>query len=178
MKARSAAFMGGRQAGCIGLLTLYAACWRPSGVVAYDDSVKHLAETLGLELFPSIRNAQFQECLSRSDLLVSVHGREIVPNKLLSIPPLGAINVHPCLYQYKGANPVARLLQDGNPKASVGVHRMTDTVDEGEVLAEEFVQVDGKNSAEEVYNALYPHYATTILKALIIMGQDLESQPR
>ena len=48
----------------------------------------------------------------------------------------------------------------------MGVHRMTEHLDEGEILAEEFVDVAGKQTAEEVYNVLYPFYALTLLKAL------------
>jgi len=163
--------MGGQQAGCIGLLTLYAARCSPTGVVAYDESVEKLAKSLGLPVFPSVRNPEFCETLSKSDVLVSAHGREIVPKRLLGTPQLGGINVHPCLYRYKGADPVGRLLKEGNPKASVGVHCMTEKVDEGEVLVEEFVQVDGKDTVESIYNALYPYYAITLVKALGIMTE-------
>lgn len=166
-----AAFMGNRQAGCIGLLTLYAAGITPIGVVAYDDSVRQLATTLGLQVSSSVHDPDFLKALSNSKLLVSVHGRQIVPNALLDMPALGGINVHPCLYAYKGADPVGRLLADGNTKASVGVHRMTDALDEGEVLIEEFIMVDGKETVLDIYNSLYPIYATALFKALKIMQQ-------
>ena len=89
-------------------------------------------------------------------------------DELLAHTKYGGINVHPCLYGYKGANPVERLLKDGNTRASVGVHRMTAQVDEGEVLAEEFVDVTG-TTVDEVYNALYPAYATALIKALKVV---------
>ncbi|GAH55096.1 unnamed protein product [marine sediment metagenome] len=47
---------------------------------------------------------------------------------------------------------------------------MTENVDEGEVLAEEFVDVTGKQSVDEVYNALYPYYSLALLKALRVLG--------
>ena len=159
-------FLGGKQAGCTGLLTLYGAGCDVLGVVAYDPQVKKLASTLGLPVFDSIRHAAVKPLLRRADLLVSVHGREVVPQALLDLPAHGAINVHPCLYAYKGADPVARLLRDRNPKASVGVHRMEERIDHGDVLVEEFMDVSGWRTAEEVYNVLYPLYATTLLKAL------------
>ena len=167
--------MGGKQAGCVGLLTLYAGGFNPIAVVAYDENVKQLAGTLSLPTFSSIRDSGFKELLSTSDILVSVHGREIVPDELLAIPRLGGINVHPCLFGYKGTNPVERFLKDGLLEASVGVHCMTATVDEGPVLVEEFVGVEGKETAEEVYNALYPYYSTALLKALAIMRGRLQT---
>lgn len=159
-------FLGGAQAGCIGLLTLLAAGCKVSGIVAYDTIVERLATVLGLPTFSSVKQPELEALLCRSDLLVSVHGKEIVPDRLLELPRLRGINAHPCLYAYKGADPVGRLLRDENTNASVGVHRMTERVDEGEVLVEEFVDVTGKHSVAEVYNALYPFYALALLKAL------------
>jgi methionyl-tRNA formyltransferase len=64
------------------------------------------------------------------------------------------------------------LLKDKNPKASVGVHYMTERVDAGEVIIEEFVDVSGKETVVEVYNELYPYYAITLLKALKIISDE------
>ena len=163
------AFMGGKQAGCLGVLTVYAAGHRVTAIVGYDEVVERLAGALFLPSYSSIRDSGFQDSLAHSDVLLSVHGREIVPNKLLAVPPLGGVNVHPCLYRYKGADPIGRFLRDGISKASVGIHCMTDKVDEGEVLVEEFVEVEGKKTVDEVYNALYPFYTMALIKGLNIL---------
>jgi folate-dependent phosphoribosylglycinamide formyltransferase PurN len=165
----SVVFCGGKQAGCIGLLTIIANGYGIKGVVAYDSTVEALAKKLGLPTYSSIKQPEVERLLFDSDLLVSTHAREIIPRKLLALPHMGGVNVHPCLYRYKGANPVERLLQDGGTQASVGVHRMTEIIDEGEVLAEEFVDVTGRKSVGEIYNELYPLYATALLKALRIL---------
>jgi len=175
MTQLSVVFMGGRQAGCIGLLTLFGAECRVLGAVAYDAPVKALAATLRLPTFESIRDPGVRELLGRADLLVSVHGREIVPEDLLRLPVHGGINVHPCLSAYKGVHPIERLLREQNPTASVGVHRMTSRVDAGETLVEQFVDVAGKRSADEVYNTLYPVYAVTLLTALQRLKETHES---
>lgn len=166
MSERAAVFCGGRQAGCIGLLALRAAGWEVPVAVAYDDSVRELAAALGVPAAASIGAPEVAAVLPGPALLVSVHGRQIVRDELLARFPLGGINAHPCLYGYKGARPVERLLADGNPRASVGVHRMTDRVDEGEVLVERFVDVAGCTTADAVYNALYPTYALALVEAL------------
>jgi len=159
-------FMGGRQAGCIGLLTLLSAKCEIIGAVAYDSAVKMIAEKLNLPIFSSIKEDKFIESLRTSDMLVSVHGREIVPPEWLEIPSKGCINVHPCLYRYRGANPIERLLRDGVTKASVGVHYMSDKIDSGEVIVEKFIDVSGKKTVEEIYNELYPYYILAILEAI------------
>ena len=159
-------FLGGRQAGCVGLLAAMSAGCQVIGVVAYDELVRRLASVLGLPWVPSIRQNGAESHFKAVDLVVSVHGREIVPRRLLDLSRLGGINVHPCLRQYKGARPIGRLLQDGGREASVGVHRMTEQVDEGEILAEEEVRLSNEQSEAEVYNTLYPLYASVLLKAL------------
>ena len=93
-----------------------------------------------------------------------------MPAGIFSLPRLGAINVHPCLFKYKGLHPVRRLLEDGGTRASVGVHRMAEKVDEGEVLIEEFIDIRGKKSVDEVYNALYPLYSLITLKAMKLVA--------
>lgn len=166
-------FLGGKQAGCVGLLTVLALGHKVVMVVAYDGLVWDIASELGIPVFTSIEQMvgsnDWREVVPYPNLLVSAHCREIVPPFLLRLPRLGGINVHPCLYRYKGPNPVGRLLRDGGTQASVGVHRMTEKVDEGEVLVEEFIDVTGKSSVEEIYNALYPFYALALIKALRIL---------
>ncbi len=161
--------LAGKQTGCIGLLTLASARCQITGVVAYDETVNKLASALSVPIFSSIKSPEVNKILRNSDVLVSVHGREIVPQHILDIPRYGAINVHPCLYRYKGAHPIERMLQDRCTKGSVGVHRMTEHVDEGEVLHEEFVDVTGSQTVVEIYNDLYPYYSLTLLKALEVL---------
>jgi len=165
--------MGGKQAGCIGLLSILATNCEVISVVAYDDNVEMAAKVLGIKVFKSIKEEGFFDAVKKSDLLFSVHGREIIPKEILYVPPLGCINVHPCLYKYKGPNPVQRLLDDKNTKASVGVHYMSEDVDSGKVILEEFVDVQGKSTVEEVYNVLYPYYIMSIIKAIKIIKSEL-----
>ena len=134
MKKLNVFFIGARQAGCMGLLTLIADGYNIIGVVPYDESVKRIAEEFLINTFKSIKDDVAIERVKKSDIIVSVHGREVVSTKILEMVPLGGINVHPCLYKYKGADPINRMLSDGETHASVGVHFMTDKVDDGPVI--------------------------------------------
>jgi methionyl-tRNA formyltransferase len=160
--------MGGQQAGCIGLLSLLAVDCDVISVVAYDNKVKMLAEEFKIPTFSSIYEEQFLDSVKEADLLFSVHGKQIVPKTILNIPFLRCVNVHPCLYKYKGANPIQRMLDDNNSKASVGIHYMVENIDAGELIIEEFINITGK-TVIEVYNELYPYYSKTIIKAIKIL---------
>jgi methionyl-tRNA formyltransferase len=157
-------FVGARQAGCVGLLTVLATGLRVPVVIAQDRLVRDIALTFGCESKPTVHDVEW----AGYDLLVNVHGREYIPPAILEVCP--AINVHPCLSQYPGRDPVGRLLADNGTKASVGVHRMTATIDQGEILAEHYVDVQGLNTREAIYNKLYSLYVTALMEALGRLG--------
>ena len=75
------------------------------------------------------------------------------------------INLHPCLYKFKGLKPVKKLIDAGITKASVGSHYMTEKIDSGEVIVEKFIEVEGKTEVE-VYNELYVLYSEVLLETL------------
>jgi len=167
--------MVGKQAGVIGILTTLAKKIDILAIVAYDENVEMISKELHIPTFNTIYDKEFVEHLAKSDLLISIHGKEIVPENLLSLPKIGCINVHPCLYKYKGRDPIIKLLKDGETKASVGVHWMTGSIDSGQVIAEEFVDVTGLKNVTDVYNALYPYYSFVLLKTLgLINNQNVK----
>jgi methionyl-tRNA formyltransferase len=139
-------------------------------VIPQDEIVLEIANEMGLDTIDVelLNEKQSQKYFSKlePDLFVCAHGRKIVNNSILSIPKHGGINVHPCLYKYKGAKPIERLLSDKETKASVGVHRMINEVDTGEVLEEIFVDVEDCNEVLEVYNKLYPYYSIALSRVL------------
>lgn len=169
-------FIGGRQAGIIAALAVLSKGNKILSAVSYSQDLTNILNTLGIFLYNSIEDKKFIKKLRACDLLLSVHGREIVKPHILNLPKLGCINVHPYLYKYKGANPVERALKDKEFKASVGVHIMSNKIDEGKVLVEEFVDVSGASSVEEIYNRLYPCYSMVTLKALEIIRRKYEKR--
>lgn len=163
-------FYGGRQAGLIQLLTLLALGHKIVCVVAVDEIVEEGAKSFGLEVQKpqNINDDTFVDYLEslKADLFVCCHGRQILKPRILKM--VKAINTHPCLYKYKGAEPVRRLLEDKNTRASVAVHCMVEKVDEGEVIVENFKEVTS-TTAEGVYNELYPLYSKTLIDALNLL---------
>lgn len=171
--------MAGNQAGILGVLTAISMGCEVMAVVSYSESLTKILKRRKIPAFKSIHHRRFIEQLKKSDLLLSVHGREIVSQKLLDLPRKGAVNVHPYLSKYKGADPVGRALKLKDFHASVGAHRMSARVDEGVVLAEQFLDIGFANCAEEIYNRLYPVYVQVIMRALEIVAKKPASfQPR
>lgn len=164
-------FLGGQHVGLIGFLTALSLGHNIRAAVGYSDELKRVLKERGVNVFNSIREQEFKRCVEESDVILSVHGREIVSDVLLGLPRLGALNVHPYLYCYKGANPIQRALNEQNSRASVGMHFMTSEIDGGDVLVEEFLLLSNLGSVGEIYSQLYSVYHDVIVKGLFELGK-------
>jgi methionyl-tRNA formyltransferase len=72
----------------------------------------------------------------RADLYVVVAFGQILPQKLLDIPPLGCINVHASLLpKYRGAAPIQRCLMQGEKITGVSIQKIVKQLDAGDVIA-------------------------------------------
>lgn len=60
-----------------------------------------------------------------------------LPREVLDAPRLGALNVHPApLPKYRGPSPVLWAIRNGDPCLGLTIHRMTERIDSGPVLAQ------------------------------------------
>lgn len=153
-------------AGTTALLTLLALGHRVVCVIPVDEPVEKTAKNLKLNIRKpkDLNDKKFVEYLKclKPDFLICCQGRKILKEDILEIP---AVNLHPCLYKYPGADPIGRMLKEGNKKASVASHWMTPEVDRGKIIVEKFKEVEGSNPVE-VYNELYPLYAEVLIQTL------------
>lgn len=97
------------------------------------------AEALGLEVIQParIKAPEVADKLRRlgPDLLVVVAYGQIVPESVLSIPRLGAVNVHASLLpRHRGASPVAHAILSGDHETGVTIMRMDEELDHGPIL--------------------------------------------
>jgi methionyl-tRNA formyltransferase len=88
------------------------------------------------------------------DLLVAGGFRHIVPEDVLEIPTLGAVNLHKSYLPYnRGANPNVWSIVEDNP-AGVSIHYMTADIDEGPIVDRREVPVHPDDSGKELYRRL------------------------
>ncbi|MCY3763422.1 MAG: methionyl-tRNA formyltransferase [Gemmatimonadetes bacterium] len=121
-------------------------------------AVKAAAAELGLPCLQpeSVAEPGLPETLSACgcDLFVVV-AFSILPDELLAVPPMGAINLHPSLLPaYRGAAPVPWTLFNGEGETGVTTILLDSRVDAGDILLQKRVAVARDETAGELEGRL------------------------
>ena len=100
------------------------------------------------------------------DIFVVVAFR-ILPEKYISIPRFGSINLHASLLpQYRGAAPIQWALMNGDKVTGVSVFQIEKKVDTGKIIYQKKVDINESDNFESLSNKLSNLGAGVILKAL------------
>jgi methionyl-tRNA formyltransferase len=153
-------FYGGRNAGMNVLLYLIGLKKHTITVIPEDTIIRKTAEFLNLNTI-SLNNLNKESF----DLFISCHGRKIIPDNILR--KCLCLNIHPCLFKYKGADPIGRYMLNKDTMASVGCHIMTNKIDSGDVIYEVFFDTPVIKSYDEFYNIAYLFYVECIHKVML-----------
>ena len=105
------------------------------------------------------------------DVFVVVAYGRILPPEILSIPPMGVVNVHPSLLpQYRGPSPVVTAILDGQAQTGVTVMLLDEGMDTGPILAQSPpVQLNGTEKGASLQALLFNEGAAmlpAVLKGL------------
>tara|TARA_B110000003_G_scaffold276570_1_gene323985 strand:+ start:2015 stop:2944 length:930 start_codon:yes stop_codon:yes gene_type:complete len=120
-----------------------------------QESIKTVATELGIdvsspsrissELVEEIKNAQ-------PDLIISAYYRKIFPKKLIDIPPLGIINIHPSLLpHYRGPVPTAWAILNGESEFGITIHKVDTGIDTGDILVQASYPIGDDETGFELY---------------------------
>lgn len=86
------------------------------------------------------------------DLFLSIYYDQILSSKLLSIPRLASINVHPSLLpKYRGNAPIIWAIVNGETETGVSFHHMVPGVDRGAIVMQQTVAINANDTAYEVH---------------------------
>jgi methionyl-tRNA formyltransferase len=121
--------------------------------------VKLVAKKFHMPLYQPgrINDRAFIEALKtiNPDLFVVASFGQLLPKSILDIPRMYAINVHPSLLpKYRGAAPVAWTLLAGEKRTGVTIFRMTEKMDDGNVIAQREVAVEDTDTALDLNERL------------------------
>ncbi len=133
--------------------------------------VKELALKYGLPVYQpeSVKEEAFIEKVKElsPDLIVVVAFGQILPKKLLEIPAIGAINVHPSLLpKYRGAAPIQWALIKGETVTGVTIMRLSPQMDSGEILFQRAMPIEPEDTFGTLHNKLAVFGAEMLLETL------------
>lgn len=120
--------------------------------------VKAAALQLGLRVYEPASLKDFAERLEGEsfDLFALASYGRILPQALLDVPRLGALNVHPSLLpKYRGATPIQSALRGGETQTGVSIMLMDAGMDTGDLVLQETVAID----AGDTYGTLHDRLA-------------------
>jgi len=132
-------------------------------------TIKKMALEQGLPLFQPGSKAELESVLLnlQPSILVSVAYGMILPDAVLAIPPLGAINLHPSLLPaYRGAAPMQRALMAGEEQTGVSVFYMASETDAGDLILQQKAAIDPEDSFGTLSQRLAQQGAEMLLEAL------------
>ena len=124
------------------------------------EHVDHLTANDEREFLRDVRSPAYREHIAglAPDLLVSAAYARIVPDDVLGLATIGAINVHPSLLpEYRGVGAVWWAIYEGRSTVGVTIHQMTVLVDTGPILAQSVPQRDpGRRTRRSLAHARRP----------------------
>jgi methionyl-tRNA formyltransferase len=103
----------------------------------------------------------------RPDVLVVVAYGLILPQSMLNLPPMGALNIHASLLpRWRGAAPIQRALLAGDAVTGISIMQMDAGLDTGHVVLETGLSIREGAIASELHDELAELGASQILLAL------------
>lgn len=89
----------------------------------------------------------------KAELLVVVAYGQIIPQTILDLFPLGAINLHPSLLpKYRGASPIQSVILNEEEKTGISIMLMDAKMDHGPILAQEEIILNGTETNESLHD--------------------------
>ncbi|MBO7423131.1 MAG: methionyl-tRNA formyltransferase [Oscillospiraceae bacterium] len=103
----------------------------------------------------------------KPDLVVVVAYGRILPDDLLSVPPLGTINVHGSLLpRYRGAAPIQWSVLNGDEKTGVTTMYLSSEMDAGDIIYSEETEIGEYETSGELYDRLKELGANLLIKTV------------
>jgi methionyl-tRNA formyltransferase len=146
---------------------------RPAGrgLRLVPSAVKALAQERGLALYQpaSLKGEETYarlRALGADAMVVAAYGL-ILPEPVLAVPRLGAINIHASLLpRWRGAAPIQRAILAGDERSGISIMQMDRGLDTGPVLAAESLPIAADDTSASLHDKLAELGARLIVSTL------------
>jgi methionyl-tRNA formyltransferase len=137
------------------------------GKVLTPTAVAQWASLNNLPIVKAHSALELQEHLSDIDCVVTVGYGILLPREILDIPTFGFINLHfSLLPQWRGAAPVQRAIENGDPLSGVTVFRLDEGMDTGPIYSTARFALDADITSDELLIELAQLGVETVEDAL------------
>src|SRR5437667_379074 len=107
----------------------------------------------------------------RPDIIMTVAYGKIIPPAILTLPPLGCINVHPSLLpKYRGASPIQSAIADGQRETGVTIMYQSEALDAGDIILQRRVPIEPHDTAQTLEARLADEGARALVEALRLIA--------
>jgi len=152
---------------------------RSRGNKLISSPVKSFAEQKSLKIYTPAKirdNTHFiNELKSLScDLFIVIAYGKILPKEILEIPKFGCWNAHASLLpRWRGAAPIQWSLIKGDEFTGVGIMKMNEGLDTGDILLEEKIKIDNKDNLNTLMEKLSILSAKLFLNASSLIEENI-----
>ena len=116
----------------------------------------------------------------QADVMVVVAYGLLLPTVILETPRLGCINVHgSILPKWRGAAPIQRALEAGDPQTGVTIMQMDKGLDTGDMILTATCEITSTDTSASLYSKLAALGPTALLETLTLMASgEYKRQPQ
>nr|WP_075487983.1 methionyl-tRNA formyltransferase [Prochlorococcus marinus] len=108
------------------------------------------------------------------DLFIVIAYGKILPKEILEIPKYGCWNAHASLLpKWRGAAPIQWSLMKGDEFTGVGIMRMNEGLDTGDILLEEKIKIDDNDNLSSLTNKLSILSGKLLLNATSLIEENI-----
>ena len=114
------------------------------------------------------------------DIAIVVAYGKIIPEKYLTIPKFGFINIHPSdLPRWRGAAPIERTIMAGDQSSAVCIIKLIKELDAGDILAKEKIHLHKKMTAKTLHDQAAEIGSSLLIKTLDSLAEgNIKSYPQ
>jgi methionyl-tRNA formyltransferase len=109
----------------------------------------------------------------QADIMVVVAYGLLLPKVILTAPRLGCINVHgSILPEWRGAAPIQRAVEAGNPITGVTIMQMDEGLDTGDMILKATCEINQQDTSATIYEKLADLGPQALLETLTLMAEN------
>lgn len=112
----------------------------------------------------------------KPDLIWITDYKFLIPKKIIKIPNLGVVNLHPSLLpKFRGRAPLNWAIIEGERVTGITAHFVDEGIDTGPIISQIKIEINKNDYIDDVLNKLYPIYKKITSRVLrLIMSKEVK----